>query len=1096
MLCPSEDPMIRKWIGVNGIGMIWVAVCLIPNTARSEDSCHQEIGRFVSVQGTVEILRPAKMEWKAVTLDTGICPGDQTRVGPVSRAALVFLNSDTVLNLDQNTNVEISEPPEEEFSFLRLFRGVVHFFSRKPRALEVQTPYVNAAVQGTEFLVRVDEKEAFISVFEGEVSATNEFGSLKIVSDQAAVARVDQAPLSVVVVRPRDAVQWALYYPRLFAALPRGLPADLVLAGDLLGVGRVDEARRALDTIPNTSPVAGIKFAFLAVIAVAQNNKEEALTEGRKAVEQAPRSSAAKIALSYALQANFNLEAARDILLQAVEDESRDALAWARLAELWLSLGYLDRATGAAEKAQSLSPDLERINTVLGFVNLARIKVADAKAAFRTAIELDDRAPLPRLGLGLAEIRDGDLDKGGREIEIAALLDPANSLIRSYLGKAYFEEHRGPLSAREFAEAKRLDPRDPTPWFYDAIRKQSENRPVEALGDIQKSIELNDNRAVYRSRLLLDRDRAARGASLARIYDDLGFQQLGVNVATKSLTSDPTNPAAHRFLSDTYRSVRRRETARVSELLQAQLLQDINVNPVQPRLSETNLNIIGRGGPTEAGLNEFTPLFERNQIQFNATGESGDDSTLGGEGVVSAIYDRFSVSAGAFHFETDGWRNNYDIEHDIYNFFAQAAITPDFNVQAEFRSRHSKAGDLALNFDPGQFLDMSERTIDQDIARAGLRYSPTPSSDILLSFIYTDRNENLSETSPLGSLDFVADAKADDQGRQVEAQYLFGSDRFNVVTGFGYTDVDREVKVAATLGGFPIISVNTEPDIEHPRGYIYANLNFPDPITWTLGATYDDYKREGLQVEKVSPKFGIRWDVTQNVQVRGAAFQTVKPALVSNRTIEPTQIAGFNQFFDDSNAAKSTRYGVGLDWDMTPQLSVGVEATWRHLEDPVFSGGVANFEDRDEELHRAYLYWTPFAEAAVSGEFIYDLYETNESSDDDLPRKVETIRVPVGVRYFHHSGLFAAVGVTYVYQQVERSELSSLAEGKDNFFVTDAAVGWRIPNRRGIVSLEMRNLFDQRFDYQDDSFREFSDEPSTGPFIPGRTILGRLTLNF
>jgi hypothetical protein len=48
------------------------------------------------------------------------------------------------------------------------------------------------------------------------------------------------------------------------------------------------------------------------------------------------------------------------------------------------------------------------------------------------------------------------------------------------------------------------------------------------LQDLQKSIELNDNRAVFRSRLLLDQDLAARSASLGRIYNDLGFQQLAL----------------------------------------------------------------------------------------------------------------------------------------------------------------------------------------------------------------------------------------------------------------------------------------------------------------------------------------------------------------------------------------------------------------------------------------------------------------------------------------------------------------------------------------------------------------------------------------
>jgi hypothetical protein len=247
------------------------------------------------------------------------------------------------------------------------------------------------------------------------------------------------------------------------------------------------------------------------------------------------------------------------------------------------------------------------VETVLGFAALAAIDIAKAKTAFTRAIELNSADPQARFGLGLATIRGGDLEEGRGDIELAVGLDPDDSLLRSYLGKAYFEERttnpakylrelftkfpnqENTLAAEQYAIAKRLDPQDPTPWLYDAIRKQSENRPVEALRDIEKSIELNDNRAVYRSRELLDQDRAARGTSLARIYNDLGFQQLGINEATKSLSLDPANAGAHRFLSDVYLTQPRREIARASELLQAQLLQDININPVQPSLSETNL---------------------------------------------------------------------------------------------------------------------------------------------------------------------------------------------------------------------------------------------------------------------------------------------------------------------------------------------------------------------------------------------------------------------------------------------------------------------------------------------------------------------------
>jgi hypothetical protein len=82
------------------------------------------------------------------------------------------------------------------------------------------------------------------------------------------------------------------------------------------------------------------------------------------------------------------------------------------------------------------------------------------------------------------------------------------------------------------ATAKQLDPHDPTPYLYDATLLQNDNRPLEALQSMQESIARNDQRAVYRSRLLLDQDTATRASDLARVYNDLGFDQLGLVVTT------------------------------------------------------------------------------------------------------------------------------------------------------------------------------------------------------------------------------------------------------------------------------------------------------------------------------------------------------------------------------------------------------------------------------------------------------------------------------------------------------------------------------------------------------------------------------------
>ena len=82
-------------------------------------------------------------------------------------------------------------------------------------------------------------------------------------------------------------------------------------------------------------------------------------------------------------------------------------------------------------ESRALHPNLARTQTVLGFAFLTQTKVREAQQAFARAIELDQAAPLPRLGLGLAEIRQGDLHEGRGEIAIAASLDPNNSLVRA-----------------------------------------------------------------------------------------------------------------------------------------------------------------------------------------------------------------------------------------------------------------------------------------------------------------------------------------------------------------------------------------------------------------------------------------------------------------------------------------------------------------------------------------------------------------------------------------------------------------------------------------------------------------------------------------
>jgi tetratricopeptide (TPR) repeat protein len=1074
-----------------------IAVSSLCSSGAFAGVCEKPVAVAVSVQGEVQTKRADEADWKKVMRKDAFCPGDTIRVGALSRADLLLIN-ETTLRLDQNTEIRFSAPEREKEFWLEVLLGGTYFMSRTPQAFKVYTPFINAGVEGTEFFIGVESDRTLLTVFEGRIAAANDAGQVLLSGGQSAEAETGKAPVLTVVARPRDAVRWTLFYPSVIAARP-GAPSDWrERASSLLFVGRVEEARGEIDEVLKVTPSDADALSLQAVIAVAQNERETALELAGKAVAADPKSTTALIALSYAQQADFNLEGALASLREAVKIEPENALARARLSELLLSFGRLDEALDEARKAAEQPPELSRTQTVMGFAYLAQIRTKESRAAFERAIGLDQADPLPRLGLGLATIRDGDVEGGRKEIEVAASLDPNNSLIRSYLGKAYYEEKRGKTASTQFSMAKELDPNDPTPYFYDAILKQSLNRPVEALHDLQKSISLNDNRAVYRSRLLLDEDLAARSASLGRVYGDLGFQQLALAEGWKSVNTDPSNYSAHRFLADSYAALPRHEVARVSELLQSQLLQPININPVQPQFAESKRLILGGTGPASPSFNEYNTLFDRNRLALQASGVVGNQDTLGDEVALSGVKGRISGSAGQYHYETDGFRTNNDLTDDIYNIFLQGSISHKTSIQAEYRYRDTDKGDRTLRFDPDYYFPAMRQGDKSNTARFGFRHGFSPGSDLIGSFIYRNVDRSLQDANPVTEIDWRTDADS----FIGELEYLYRSDRLSLNIGAGRSEIDstieRDTLIFVPFPPFqiPVFEVTDERP-RHTNAYVYSHFGYPGHLIFTLGASVDLYKDEFVERERFNPKLGLTWTPLPGTTIRAAAFSGVKRTLDTDQTIEPTQVAGFNQFFDDFNGTTYWQYGAAVDQVFSANLFGGAEYAWRDLEftnvltDP--SGTTLREIDWDERTGRAYLYWTPHPWVALSAEYFYEWLDRGTIATVDGIDKVTTHRFPLGAGFFHPCGASAGVKATYVDQSGRFVPLVSEEgipgeDGSDQFWVVDASIGYRLPKRWGILTLEAKNLFDKSFQYQDTD----RDNPS---IQPERTVVFRFTLS-
>ncbi len=1060
----------------------------------SNTECPNPIAKIVSVEGRVESLLATKTNWQAVKVNDAFCAGDTVRTLAKSRALLLQNNS--TLRLDEKSTLKFSAVDPKKPTFFDMIAGSGFFFSRFAQKITINTPFVNASSEGTEFLVLVDEesKTATITVFEGRITATNEAGSIAIQSGESAVTKAGETPVVRILVRPRDAIQWALYYPPVLSleGVPEGTDSPKFFthrASSLLSVGRVEEAKADIEKALNIAPGDGLALSLQAIIAVVQDDKDQALQLALNAVEAAPGLASPRIALSYAHQAHFDLPEALEAIQEAAKLDPESSLVWSRMAELFMSVGELDKALDMARKAEAINPMDSRAQTVLGFAYLTQIKILDAKNTFEKVILLDQSDPLPRLGLGLATIRMGDLDEGRRQIEIAAGLDPNNAMIRSYLGKSFYDEARNTLAEEQLALSKRLDPNDPTPYFYDAIRKQTENRPVEALHDLHKSIERNDNRAVYRSRLLLDNDLAARSVSIARIYNDLGFQQLALNEGWKSLNIDPTNHSAHRFLADSYAALPRSDIARVSELLMAQLLQPLNNNPVQPLLGGSGSGILAGAGPSDSSMSEFNALFMRDGTRLLVSGIGGGNSIVGEEVILSGLSGRYSYSLGQFRYKTDGFRINNDRDQTLLNGFLQVSLTQKATIQWEFRYNETKRGDLPLRFDPDTFSSTERNTLEEKTYRMGLHYGFSPWSDFIASFFYQDRGEELTRSD--GGV--KADIKNKVAGFIGEVQHLFRTDRFSLIAGGGHFDGEDTSDATLQIEQLGLLpdTLKEESSPRHTNLYTYAYINLLSNATITLGGSENSYNGLPKDKDQFNPKFGLTWDMNPSTTLRIAGIRVLKRQIVSSQTLEPTQVAGFQQFFDDPNATDSKRFGIALDQRLTTNLFGGLELSKRDTVVPVtsVSEGITKEVKVDERLDRAYLYWTSNRWVSASAE-----YQAERSDSDDITQpfgpKLKTERVPLGLNFYHPGGLFIKLKTTFLKQEgVFESPLFEFYSDKDRFELFDVSIGYRLPKQRGILTIEAKNVLEKKFKFQETDILN----PS---FQPGRLILGKLTLLF
>lgn len=1093
----------RGFLVLLQVFLAFTTICAsVARAADASPACGNSVARVVSIQGIVEVQTAGQTTWTRVTrLDTSLCDGDRLRTGPASRSAL-FVQPESLVRLDRNTTVAVSQLPEE--TLIEFFQGDLrpaasnscgagYFISRFPRKLKVNTPNLSAAVEGTEFLVALNCATDQVSVFEGKVRVSqlaDASASVLLQAGQTAAAGPGEAPALKLNIKPQDAVQWVVYYPPLTPPDARFEEDCRAVAGDqraacliaraerLLRAGHVDEANNQINDAIAIAPMNSDAKALQSIIHLVRNEKADALRVAQEAVDANPASAPAWLALSYAQQADFKFEAALTSAHKAIDFAPDNALALSRVAELQLSLGWNREAEETAVKAVAANDSEARAHMILGFIHLAQIKVKEARENFERAIELDSTEPLSRLGLGLAIIRKGKLQDGREQIEIAVALDPTNSLLRSYVGKAYYEENtkdRDQLAAEQFDLAKQLDPKDPTPWFYDAILNQVKNEPLQGLHDLQVSNDLNSNRSVYRSRMLVDQDNASRNANKGRIFRELGFFDLSLAESSNLLTTDPRNYSGHRLLADAYLSMPRHDIARQSELLQAQLRSPISLTPLQPQLTEDRLTILRSTGPGTPGLNEFTRLFERDGIGLIANGIVGSNDTQGDEVVFSTMFEKAAFSIAHLGYRTDGFRENNKLDKEATDGLIQVKLGTATTAQLEIRDSSTTQGDPFLRFDPDTFFTTTN-DLTSTSGRVGLRYEISPDSDLLFSYIQARNSEKVH--TEFGDISLPSTLYIG------EFQYFRAFEYGNIQFGGG---TNQEVREQNAFG------FTSRKELDWANAYLYGTVVPTKQIAITIGASFDHYEQlnpDDSMGSEVNPKVGITLMPTDSTELSAAWFHTVKRKFFAGQTLEPTQVAGFNQFFDDPDQAKTKRVGLAIRQRILPTLFVGASLSSREI-DFLQEDTTETFQWKERD-NGAYLYFAPHEKFAFTISYSYTNFQRPlEYPGQELFLEARTEKVPLSFVFPSNTGWSLAITPTYVKQTgvFFPSPLgTSPAPGSSEFVITDLSVAYKLPRRHGQVAFQIRNAFNSSFLFQE-------TEGNFVTFARDRAFYGVLSLN-
>ena len=664
---------------------------------------------------------------------------------------------------------------------------------------------------------------------------------------------------------------------------------------------------------------------------------------------------------------------------------------------------------------------------------------------------------------------------------------------------------------------------------------------------MEKSQELNENRRVYRSQLLLDQDRAVRGVNLARIYQDAGMTDVAFREAARAVNSDYANYSAHYFLANSYNAMRdprlvnlRFETAESAEYLLANLMAPVGAGVLSPSVSQQ----------------EYSKLFERDRLGGSSLTEYLGRGAWLERGAQFGTLGNTSYLLEGFHRSDRGERPNSDLEQMQLALLLKQQFTPQDSAYVQVSYFNAEAGDVAQRYDQ-QTANLTFRSQESQDGLVNVGYhhewSPGVHTLVLAGYlpdrlVFSDQafptlavDSGAALALPVGMAQryrgvariYFAEAQ---QILQHEARHLsiFGA-------RFQWGDIDTQSQQMNPTDfqpffppeGTPASDQNLTLNIQRWSVYGYHHWEILDHFWLVGGVSYDHLEfpenflfaplsNRTRTEDKVLPKAGLVWSPFRDTTLRFAYTRSLAGAtLEQSYRLEPAQVAGFTQAYrgiipenavgGPTPGAPFDTYGVAFEQKLTPTTYFGLTGEILDSADTRTIGGyyidTLDFLNGVPASIRQRFDYTEKSLVVTVNQLVgrdwsfgvrYRITQSNlkqqltevvdpflplTNPGDNLDSVLHQLSLDLG--FNHPSGVFARFNALWS-RQSNRGYAPD--QPGDDFWQLNAWAGYRFPRRKAEVSVGLLNLTDRN--YHLNPLTPYNELPH------GRTLAVRLLVSF